>query len=97
MTVDATNGGLEAREPQGITGPAGPVQTPIEPRKWVSLCKGDKVVLLRCGANDKERPAVVAYANDYEFVPSIWLWGFLPFRVPMGVWRMIDEGTTWRR
>ena len=62
------------------------------------LCKGDKVVLMRCGDNDKERVAKVAYANEYEFVPLVRALGFLPLWVPvMGTWKISDEGRTWRR
>lgn len=63
----------------------------------ISLCKGDKVKLLRCGANDRERVAKVLYANDYEFIPLTKLFGFIPWFVvrKMGVWEVKDEGVTW--
>jgi hypothetical protein len=61
------------------------------------LCKGDRIILLRCGANAREREAKVAYANDMELVPVVKLLGFLPIWLPiMGIWCIVDEGRTWR-
>jgi hypothetical protein len=60
------------------------------------LCKGDKVKLLRCGMNVKERPARVEYANSWQFIPTVRLLGILPW-VVRGNWMMSDEGKTWVR
>jgi hypothetical protein len=62
----------------------------------VKLCKGDKVKLLRCGSNARERVTRVAYAGDFVFVPTVRLLGIIP--VPVGgVWLLGDEGKTWVR
>ena len=64
-----------------------------------TLCKGDKVKLLRCGANARERVARVAFATKYEFIPTVrpwWLLGLVPWPVS-GSWWLADEGETWVR
>jgi hypothetical protein len=67
------------------------------------LRKGDKIILLRCGANNKERPAKVDYVNEAEFLPVVKLFGFLPIWISLlsdrfsGMWMLSDEGEKWKR
>ena len=63
------------------------------------LCAGDKITLLRCGANAKIRNATVLYSSDLlnEFIPGVRPLGFLPLMPVPGTWRIIDEDVTWTR
>lgn len=62
------------------------------------LCKGDMVMLERCGYNDKPRVARVEYANDTEFTPVVRWLGFMPIWVLVrGIWWISEEGKTWHK